>query len=180
MAKGWMIIGEWLATHPPLSKRLIALSPELPPPPVRDRLRWARPVFAAVVVFLIGGISMGAWLPSVRGQASGAVLKVESVTGVAQAKKDLERLRTLIDADTRAGRQLPWDVSELYARWSEVHGKDAAPTDPFSGYWYDYDQRAGAYRLWSTGPDGTSRTKDDIVIDSRVGRQQRESKSKCK
>ena len=103
MASGWMIVGEWLATHPPLSKRLIALAPQLAPPPVSVRLRWARPVFAAVAVFLIGGISMGTWLPSLRGQGAGAVPKVESATGAAQAKKDLERLRTLIEADSREG-----------------------------------------------------------------------------
>ena len=176
MASGWMIVGEWLATHPPLSKRLIALAPQLAPPPVSVRLRWARPLFAAVAVFLIGGISMGTWLPSLRGQGAGAVPKVESATGRRRRRRILERLRTLIEADAREGRQLPWDVWELYARWSEVHGKDAALTDPFTGYWYHYDQRAGAYRLWSTGPDGESRTPDDIVIDSRDGRQPRRSK----
>jgi Zn-dependent protease with chaperone function len=176
IAKGWMMVGEWLATHPPLSKRLIALAPHLAPAPVQDRIRWVRPIFAAIVVFLIGGISMGAWLPSLRGQGRGLRPSVEPAAAAAQVRNDLERLRLLIESDTRAGRQVPWDVWELYARWSEVHGKDAPPTDPFSGYWYDYDQRGGAYRLWSTGPDGENRTKDDIVIDSRVSRQPRGSK----
>ena len=172
IARGWMIVGEWLATHPPLSKRLIALAPHLAPAPGTDRMRWGRPVFAAVVVFLIGGISMGTWLPSLPGLGRKPQPPAKSATALSQARNDLERLQALIEADARAGRQVPWDVWELYARWSAVHGKDSEPMDPFSGYWYDYDQRGGAYRLWSTGPDGENRTTDDIVIDSRVSRQQ--------
>jgi Zn-dependent protease with chaperone function len=173
VASGWMIVGEWLSTHPPLSKRLLALAPDLATQPsARQRQRWARPVFAAGVVFLVGGLSMGRWLPSLRGQGRIAAA-VEPVAAAAQAKKDLERLRSFVESEVRAGRQLPWDVSELYERWSAVNGRNSGPVDPFSGYWYDYDQRAGAYRLWSMGPDATNRTSDDIVIDSRLARQRR-------
>ena len=174
IAGGWMIVGEWLGTHPPLSKRLMALAPQLAPAPSTVRLRRARPVFAAIVVFLVGGLSMGRWLPSLRGQAR-VTTAADPGKGTAQAKKDLDQLRAFIEADLRAGRQLPWDVWELYGRWADVHGKDSGPTDPFSGYWYDYDQRGGAYRLWSTGPDATNRTSDDIVFDSRTARASRVS-----
>ena len=94
-----------------------------------------------------------------------------------QAKKDLDNLRAFVDAEVRAGRQLPWDVWELYDRWTAVHGKDSGPAAPFSGFWSAYDQRGGADRLWSTGPDATNRTRDDIVIDSRVARPQRTQKT---
>jgi len=83
-----------------------------------------------------------------------------------QIQKDLEELRSFVEAEVKGGRPLPWDVDDLYARWSEVK-KTEGPLDPFSHAWYDYDQRGAAYRLWSMGPDGFNRTADDIVFDSR-------------
>jgi hypothetical protein len=86
----------------------------------------------------------------------------------AQVSHDLARLTTLVETDLHKGRPLPWDVWDLYTRWQEAYPSQTAPVDPFSGYWYDYDWRGNAFRVWSAGPDGRNRTSDDIVFDSRT------------
>jgi hypothetical protein len=85
-----------------------------------------------------------------------------------QVTRDFERLRDVIDAEIRGGRLLPWDVWDLYNQFENRHPDEEPPTDPFSGYWYDYQQQGGHYRLRSMGPDGQPRTVDDIVFDSRT------------
>jgi Zn-dependent protease with chaperone function len=166
LSRGWMLVGQWMATHPPISKRLIALKPDILDASVADRslIAWGRPVFAAVTVVLAGTVSMSYWQP--RQHADPYEVTPDSPTVRAQVQKDLEALRSFLAAEVNGGRPLPWDVDDLYTRWSAAK-KDGAPRDPFSGGWYDYDQRGGAYRLWSMGPDGLNRTADDIVFDSR-------------
>ena len=161
-----MLVGQWMATHPPISKRLIALKPDILEEAGADRrlIAWMRPVFAAVTVVLAGTVSMSYWQP--RQRADPYEVTPDSPTVRAQAQKDLEALRSFLAAEVSSGRPLPWDVDDLYSRWSAAK-KDGGPRDPFSGAWYDYDQRADAYRLWSMGPDGLNRTADDIVFDSR-------------
>ncbi len=106
-------------------------------------------------------------MPSVRSKTLERP-PLDPAAATVQVRKDLAKLTALIDTDLRAGRPLPWDLDALYERWKEARPASAEPLDPFSGYWYDYDQRGEAYRLWSAGPDGRSRTQDDIVHDSRV------------
>ena len=53
---GWLTIGEWLSTHPPLARRLAALEPAL----VADRPRlYAGRVRALVIVGLLVGLVLG-------------------------------------------------------------------------------------------------------------------------
>lgn len=169
MRRAWMLVGEWLGSHPPLSKRIAALAP--PQEPLSAGAGWLRPAFAAVVVVLVGLVSLSMWLPSLRSGRAADASTLDPAARTAQARKDLDRLVALVEADVVNGRPVPWDVWELYERWEEIHPGTAGPVDPFTDYWYDYDQRGQAYRIWSAGPDGESRTRDDIVFDSRVGRQ---------
>ena len=168
LARGWMLVGQWMSTHPPIAKRLIALKPDLLDAPVVDRSLVARmrPVFAAIIVFLAGGVSLGYWQPPRQIEDVHHQAVPDSPAVRAQVQKDLEVLRAFVEGEFKAGRPLPWDVHDLYARWSAAKKNDG-PLDPFSGTWYDYDQRGEAYRLWSMGPDDVNRTDDDIVFDSR-------------
>jgi len=171
LRSGWMLVGEWLGSHPPLSKRLIALAPELEIPlrePAQSAMRWLRSAFALVVVMIVGVVAVYAYLPRFGVQPSFDWPPHPGPEATQQVHRDIDRLKALLEADLDNGRSLPWDVWELYRRWTEVHPGEAEPTDPFSGYWYDYDSRGDAYRIWSTGPDGDNRTKDDIVFDSRT------------
>jgi Zn-dependent protease with chaperone function len=169
----WMLVGEWLGSHPPLSKRVVALAPELHVEaiaPAQGALRWVRPAAAFAVVIIVGAVAVDAYLPQFGFRATGTapLTARPGPDARAQVDRDLARLRTLIEADVSQGRLLPWDLDELYGRWKEVHPKEIGPIDPFSGYWYDYDWHGTDYRIWSLGPDAKNRTSDDIVLDSRM------------
>jgi Zn-dependent protease with chaperone function len=163
----WMLLGQCMSTHPPISKRLIALKPDIAGEPVAQRrmIAWMRPVCAAGVVVLVVAASVVYWLPQDRVDAYDVAPDSPAVR--AQVQKDFERLRAFLEQEVASGRPLPWDLDDLYIRWGEVQ-KSTGPIDPFSGAWYDYDQRGDAYRIWSMGPDGENRTADDIVLDSRT------------
>jgi Zn-dependent protease with chaperone function len=67
---GWMTIGEWLATHPPLAKRVAALAPQLDAGrsssrgPVRALAILASVVLPLTVVTVLGVRKLPAWIAS--------------------------------------------------------------------------------------------------------------------
>jgi Zn-dependent protease with chaperone function len=178
---GWMTLGEWLSTHPPLVKRIAQIDPSLREPAFDSSRGIVRAVgiigTALAPVFIAGviaAIAFPAWIarhgPAAARRASSAptfqppALKV----GMAQARKDFASLDALIREEERAGRGLPWDTRELYDRWNGLHGKGNEPRDPFDGTRYAYEQRGKEFRLWSVGPDGEWETPDDLTYDSRT------------
>jgi Zn-dependent protease with chaperone function len=173
---GWMHIGEWMASHPPLTKRIAALAPatlsqESPAP--KPRLRWVTAGLTSIGVFLIGGIVLGMWLPKPYSRSGSAAFAAkfeaaEKTTGIQKVNQAFDQFSRMLDADVAAGRPLPWDVYDLYDRWKEVYRDSDAPYDPFDGYWFDYDHNGRDYRLRSRGPDAESHTDDDIIHDSRL------------
>jgi len=170
LRSGWMVVGEWLASHPPLAKRLTALAPEIAvgsEQQPRAAVGLFGAALACIFVVGIGSMVLSMWLPGFRRPAPAHVSPPAAIAK-RQVEADFERLKALIESDVRNGRPLPWDVWDLYRRWDEKHPEASQPEDPFSGYWYDYQQQGNAYRLLSTGPDGKSRTSDDIVHESRV------------
>ncbi len=167
---GLMHIGEWMSSHPPLTKRIAALAPvgmsqESPTP--KPRLRWVTAGFTSIGVFLIGGIVLGMWLPRPYKRPAAKAPATEDATGIKQVNQAFDQFSRMLDADVAAGRPLPWDVYDLYDRWKQVYRDSEAPYDPFDGYWFDYDHNGRDYRLRSRGPDAESHTDDDIVYDSR-------------
>jgi Zn-dependent protease with chaperone function len=171
LRSAWMMIGEWLGSHPPLSKRVWALAPDLEAPgAVRGQasLFGLRIAFAAIVVVVIGTGAAAAYLPQLiarRGYAS-PERRPPDADAIATVDHDLHRLKAFIEDERKHGRPLPWDDWDLYARWEASHPKDKGPLDPFSGgYWYSYQWHGDSYRLWSEGPDGENHTADDLVLD---------------
>jgi hypothetical protein len=170
-----MMIGEWLGSHPPLSKRIWALAPDLEPAGAVRRnvsLAGLRIAFAAIVVVVIGTGAAATYLPQLtatRGSASSERRPLGTDAAVT-VDRDLRCLKAFIEDERKHGRPLPWDDWDLYARWQASHPKDKDPLDPFSGgYWYGYQWHGDSYRLWSEGPDGENRTADDIVLDGARG-----------
>jgi Zn-dependent protease with chaperone function len=188
---GWMTIGEWFASHPPIARRLAQLDPDSVDTPVgvaRGRLS-AIAIIALGVVLPITGLVMFARGPvreALRQIQRNANLEVEKArvdgsaptvspflaplpeVGIARARDDLTTIAAAINARVAAGQQLPWDAEELYAWWTAAHPGAPEPTDPFDGDRYGYDWRGRDFRLWSSGPDQRSNTLDDIVYDSRA------------
>lgn len=170
----WMLVGEWLGSHPPLARRLVALAPELAVPtsePARTTLRALRAAFAAVVVVVVGTAAVSAYLPRFTGirRVTSAARQGPPADAEQRVGRDLARLKGFIEVERQQGKPLPWDTWELYARWEAAHPDEKGPLDPFSGYWYDYESHGDLYRLWSTGRDGDGDTADDIVLDSATG-----------
>ena len=183
---GWMTIGEWLSTHPPLAKRLAQIEPALlagRPAKLRAGPARAAGMIAAVVVpMMVGTVYMISVLPGffarITAQNAGAESLDDRATGIpyvappldsatAMVRADLAALAAFLDQRRGAGQSLPWDVDELYQLWAAAHPGQREPYDPFDGFRYGYVERNGEYRIWSVGPDPEVRT-DDIVIDSRT------------
>lgn len=61
-----------------------------------------------------------------------------------------------------SGQDPPLSIEEVRARWTEL-GNGPFPYDPFDGLDYGYEQDGVGFRLWSSGPDGTPGTTDDLI-----------------
>lgn len=171
LRSGWMLLGEWLGSHPPLSRRITALAPLLmtsPGMPHRSAGRLST-AFACATVVAVGAVVISMSIPQIRGNESDEYVAPPVDIAKRQVERDFESVKTLIDAQLRARRPIPWDVRDLQSQWDALH-PESKLEDPFSGYWYDYHQQGSFYRLISAGPDGEWRTSDDIIHDSRVAK----------
>lgn len=133
-----------------------------------NRERKLSALLGAVAFAPIGGYVVGftafAWFPippryldlgDGRGQQ-----RITAEVGSHAADRDFGRLAAFVAAERAAGRGLPTDVDDLYARWSR-RSRDLPPFDPFTGGGYYYEVRDSGYGLWSAGPDHRFDTDDD-------------------
>jgi Zn-dependent protease with chaperone function len=177
---GWMTIGEWLSTHPPIVKRIAQLDPSLRDPSLESPtgiLRALGIVGVALSPVLVGGVAAAilfpAWIASHNparrpaGRTTAAYQPPSAEVGTRQAQQDFVELASFIQEEERAGRGLPWDTREVYERWTAAHPGKREPHDPFDGTRYAYEQRGSRFKLWSVGPDTEWETDDDLSYDSR-------------
>jgi Zn-dependent protease with chaperone function len=178
---GWMTIGQWLSTHPPLVKRIAQVDPSLRDASVDGTagvIRALGILGAALAPVFVAGVAAALLFPAwvARHAPSRAAPQTSAETyqapppevGTAQARKDLAMLASSIREDERAGRGMPWDTREMYERWNAAHPGEVEPLDPFDGSRYAYEQRGNQFKLWSVGPDEEWRTGDDLSYDSRI------------
>ena len=180
-ASGWMTIGEWLSTHPPLARRMVAIDPSLGVG--RPAGSGAARAIGILLLVALGGVAIiGAGaaafarisqlLPAVQTEQTGSELfsglsaSAGAVDGdptalALQARADLDALAAFLDARLAAGSGLPQTEAELAALWEQATG-EPLPTDPFDGVTYGYVVDGDTYLLWSSGPDGESGTADDL------------------
>lgn len=172
---GWMTIGEWLSTHPPLCKRIAAIDRTL----VAEQggWKWGAPralgIIAAIMTVLVGGGVLGGRfvVPLLRQAAEQAQPRSSPGEAAANdnraivAQGDLERLAALVDREIATRRTPPADYEELMTIWRSRY-QLPGPVDPFDGEPYGYEVTGVSYRLWSSGPDGRAGTGDDIVVRS--------------
>jgi Zn-dependent protease with chaperone function len=178
---GWMTLGEWLSTHPPLVKRIAQVDPSLHDPSFESTagvLRALGIVGAAVVPVFVAGVVAAvlfpAWVarhaPS-RATANQTVPKYQppsAEAGTTRAQQDFTVLASFIREEERAGRGMPWDTREVYDRWNAANPGGREPRDPFDGTRYAYEQQGSRFKLWSVGPDKEWETDDDLSYDSRT------------
>lgn len=169
----WMKLGQWLCSHPPISRRLAALL-DLP----LKRGRAAAAGAAGIVLLgiglpIIGGVLLvqqfGAQMQTaLRPPASTAAAPATAAPTDARPQQVEEGILALAQAAeaARAHGSLPADGEELYALWRENHPEHGEPRDPYTGGRYAYEAADGHYRIWTPGPDPRT-VEDDMYYDSR-------------
>jgi len=174
---GWMTIGEWFGSHPPLSKRVVALDPSVAPGrfhPGRGRVM-ALAILGVVVVAgagaAVGAARLGSGFLSAIEEVGGPVREANATmdpeAAAAQVEADFRVLSEFIAREWSDGT-FPETMSEVRDRWSA--STDAPfPMDPFDGYVYGFDRTEGGYRIWSSGPDGDPETDDDLSFEPGGG-----------
>ena len=178
---GLMTLGHWLATHPPLTHRVVALDPQILPGMRVGQRGAARALVglmlfgalvAATIIFVIGKI-----LPTFReameqaqaaARPAGQPMSPEQQEAYeALAMNGMRQLAAFLDAH-RVHSPLPADPNTLNQLWLETKGEEDFPFDPFDGMWYGYQVDGDDYVLWSLGADPVS-VEDDIIYDSTLG-----------
>jgi Zn-dependent protease with chaperone function len=177
---GWMVLAEWLASHPPLAKRLVAIAPSLAPEPINLTVGYGRAVGILLLASLpfvaasaVGLAMLPKWLarmtpPGAGPQVAGQHQAPPAHEGIFRTDANLRQMAAVIEGWRRAGEELPWDSDDLHRRWSASREAGPEPLDPFDGNPYAYEQRGTSYRLWGVGPDGEAWTDDDLIYDSRT------------
>ncbi len=182
---GWMTIGTWLMTHPPLSQRMVALDPTLAG---STRFRPAGSFRAAMIVglILLPIVGLG-WMGASKfsrlvaetqrkaAQNAGATTAdpdrstrparsaAEMQRDSAEAARRLGVIGAFLDGERQGELGLPATNRELTARWMLKHSGEVMPRDPFDGDYFGYARTGNLFVLWSSGPDGESETEDDII-----------------
>jgi Zn-dependent protease with chaperone function len=155
---GLMTLGEWFSTHPPLVKRLAQIDPSLAMTPQGGigALRAGAIVAAIVLPILLTGVASVVLLQGslLRSAAHVRTAHTPPPREVAErvVREDLLKFAAFLEAERTAGRELPWDDSELYDRWRAAHPSEPEPLDPYDGMWYGYEQKGDHFRIWSSGP----------------------------
>ena len=171
---GLMTLGEWFASHPPLSKRVAALDPSLGDRRFHPGKGRAMALVILVAVFAggaaatLGAVTVGSRLMQsveAAGQlsAAGGSGALDLSAARVQAESDLARISTFIEQEWDGAP--PGMLREVRERWESVRS-EPFPWDPFDGYEYRYARIGTSYRLWSNGPDRSSGTADDISFQS--------------
>ncbi len=176
MNTGWMTIGEWLSTHPPLAKRVTALDPTLRPDVGSNKgailasltvTGLAGGIVALIAVFVLALIPALEEMAQVATEGSEPAA-IDTAAAMDRARSDMASLSAVIEAHRQATGELPADFDELYDLWVEAHPGAPEPYDPFDGYPYGYEIDENGYWLFSSGPDGMPGTEDDLIHDSRT------------
>lgn len=176
---GWLTLGQWLGTHPPLARRLIALNPNLAPSQnySQDGILKAIGIIGLVYILptflLIAGlVGFGIWsakygpkaakttAPSAQQEDSKIDLDSEI------AKIDIHDLAEFVEEEWKKTKKFPKNVDELYDRWNKAHPENTEPQDPLTNTNYNYTtfDDGRNYEIWSNGRDGKKETKDDVYI----------------
>jgi Zn-dependent protease with chaperone function len=177
---GFMTLGKWLGTHPPLCDRIAALDPSLT---AQSTLSSRGPVralgilaVAVLVPIFLAGAAATKFLPQFRSALKAANTRhQQAVVGVtkdlsaarSQVERDLIELARLVEEMRAGSGELPSDASHTLSDSWKVHRPHIKePLDPYDNNPYGYYVKDGKYLIWSSGPDGASGTNDDLYYSS--------------
>jgi Zn-dependent protease with chaperone function len=178
---GFMTLGKWLASHPPLCDRVTALEPALGAQSSyssRGALR-ALGIIAVVLLlpFFISGLAISKFLPQIRSAMKAAEtsqrraasgLEKELTATRSQIEKDLNDLAALVEEIRISSGRLPFDSEHtLSETWKQFRPNLPEPIDPFDKNPYGYYVNGEEFIIWSVGPDGVEGTEDDMFFSSK-------------
>jgi Zn-dependent protease with chaperone function len=188
---GWMTLGSWLSSYPPLSERIELLAPALGsdlPVNLRGPQRAAAILALLVVVPTLVMAGLGfAWVLAVSKFAGLTGRSAESafagmsampqITDPAavnaarlQVDADLEAIAEVLREHHRSTGETPEDESEVASIWARRRAELAFLVDPFAttAYsWVKTEPQTGL--LYSAGPDAEGATDDDIDYEVVLG-----------
>jgi hypothetical protein len=165
---GWMRIGEWMGSHPPLARRLAALDPALgiPAPGTASGTVRALMILVGSVVLLAlmgwGAVRAASFAEQLMAAGGGAGVTSPPIDAERQLEQGFVQLSGFLAAETAAGRGLPETMPELADRWQIARPAEPLPLDPYDGEMIGYALLGEDYVLFSSGPDGVGGTEDDI------------------
>lgn len=174
---GWMTIGRWLSSHPPLARRIAALDASLGS--VGGSLTGPSRAVALVILPLLLVTVGGTWglvrlagslesPTSSQSAAPAATSAVDAATGTAEARRDFRRLAEFIREEWGGQGTLPASIMQVAERWRQVRPDREMPMDPFDGLQYGYQVSGSTFILWSVGPDGRAGSDDDLVHEATL------------
>jgi hypothetical protein len=192
LATGFMTLGEWFASHPPLAKRMLALDPTLGAGTEVSRAGTLRAAGVVAMVFgpvmlagVFAALAMPRWMKEAQRQA--AAQQAAALTGQpllpgvvdsmgisrlltpqdsALVATQLNALSQFIQSRGRAG--WPESAVAVYEAY-RAELNSAPPMDPFDRIPYGYAREGATYVLSSSGPDGVRGTGDDITWRPETG-----------
>lgn len=178
---GWMTIGMWLSTHPPLNKRIAALDEQLAgyaPPMGRGVARaliligsvYFLPLLAMLVMIfampsLIGklGKKEGPFDVLVNQQGSHKNDLVAPIQG-----SDLDVFVQFIEAEKKSPKGYPIDQQDVEGRWKNANPNKSFPVEASSGHALEYHVLGDLYYIYGKGPDGELYTEDDGLYSAPI------------
>lgn len=181
---GWMTLGMWLSTYPPLSARIEALDPVLGKPIPHSTKGPTHAAFLLVAIMVLPSVVMmaglGLWVAMLQASLTQS-LQVPSETyddgddGVApmqgtdeerlaKAHADLEAIAAVLREHHAATGAVLQSFEDLQAAWHDYRDTDMPRTDPFDGYEYGFAADESNVMLFSSGPDTEAGTDDDIDV----------------
>ncbi len=173
---GWMTVGRWLSSYPPLSERVENLRPEAPAasPPTTGPIRAVGILIGCLIVPLTVSIALGVlWFQKLQEFSDAFEIDeydfettpmidpddVELTT--ARVGDDFDRLSDALIAWHTAGLGIG-DETDLCTVWIAKHPSESCPMDPFDGAPYGVYFDEGRVVLYSSGADAEPGTADDI------------------
>jgi Zn-dependent protease with chaperone function len=175
---GWMTIGKWLSTHPPLCERIAAIRPSLLAtlePSSRGLLRALAIIGGLIMIPTIASaVFIATLIPQFQAMleetqdfdeepSSTSVPAVDVDDARYQVEEQTAQLAVVVEEYQGKMGVVPPDAEALYAAWRSLRSGEEEPLDPFDGSKYGYYVTDDGFVIWSSGPDGAAETEDDIL-----------------